>query len=85
MMRRFPCIGALNRRTAAEELELSALRDFTPPGAIVFADHRNGIRLVWEVMGKKPRGINLQPHQARGLGEALIAAADEVAAYKVKP
>jgi hypothetical protein len=27
----------------------------------------------------------LQPHEARALGEALIAAADDVAAYKVKP
>jgi hypothetical protein len=85
MMRRLPCIGALNRQTAAEELELSALRDFTPSGAIVFADHRNGIRLVWEVMGKKPRGINIQPHEARALSEAFAAAADDIAPYKVKP
>ena len=83
MMRRFAEIGALNRHAAQQELEDIKERNFA--GAIVLGDFRNGIRLVWAISYEAPRGVLLQPHEARALGEALIAAADDVAPYRVKP
>ena len=83
MMRRFAEIGPLNRHAARQELE--DIKERNLAGAIVFGDIRNGIRLVWEISYEAPRGALLQPHEARALGEALIAAADDVAAYKVQP
>lgn len=85
MNRRFPEIGALNFRAACEHLDFLALRNTPLSGAIVTANHTFGIHLVWEVTENAPRGIRLSPHEARALGEALIAAADHVAPYKVKP
>jgi hypothetical protein len=83
MNRRLPDIGALNRAVALTEL--NEMRSDQFEGAMVFGDLRNGVRLLWEIKDKKPRGIRLEPHEARALGEALIAAADDVAAYKVQP
>lgn len=85
MNRRFPEIGALNFRAACEHLDFLSLRNTPLSGAIVTADHTFGINLVWEVTENAPRGIHILPHEARALGEALIAAADHVAPYKVKP
>jgi hypothetical protein len=83
MKQHLPDIGALNRAVALTEL--NEMRSDQFEGAMVFGDLRNGIRLLWEIEGKKPRGIRLKPHEARALGEALIAAADDVAAHKVQP
>jgi hypothetical protein len=48
----------------------------------VESDIRNGsIKLVSRIHGHP----TIEPHEARALGEALIAAADDVAPYKVKP
>ena len=85
MNRRFPEIGALSFRAACEHLEFSGMRSLPLFGAIVTADHNFGIHLTWEVTENAPRGIRLPPHEARALGEALIAAADHLAAYRVKP
>ena len=41
----------------------------------------SSIKLVCHIHGHP----TVEPHEARALGEALIAAADDVAAYKVKP
>jgi hypothetical protein len=41
-----------------------------------------GIRCRWDISGD---ATSLEPHEARALGEALIAAADDIAPYKVKP
>jgi hypothetical protein len=41
-----------------------------------------GIRCRWDISGD---AASLEPHEARALGQALIAAADDVAAYKVQP
>jgi hypothetical protein len=51
-------------------------------GVRLFSDHQNGIRLVWEIEGKKPRGVCLKPHEARALGALLIAAADDVLPFR---
>lgn len=48
-------------------------------GLRVFSDHKNGIRLCWEIQGKKPRGVCLKPHEARALAQLLLDAADDVA------
>ncbi len=48
----------------------------------VESDIRNGsIKLVNHLHGHP----TIEPHEARALGQALIAAADDVAAYKVQP
>ncbi len=78
MNQHLPDIGALNR--AVVLTELNEMRSDQFEGAMFY-----GIRLLWEIRDKKPRGIRLEPHEARALGEALIAAADDVASYKVKP
>jgi hypothetical protein len=52
-------------------------------GAIVLSDvTTGGIRFRLDMDGDSTQ---LEPHEARALGAALIAAADDVAAYKVKP
>jgi hypothetical protein len=51
-------------------------------GVRVFSDHQNGIRLVWAIEDKKPRGVCLKPHEARALGQLLIAAADDVLPFR---
>lgn len=48
-------------------------------GVRVFSDHQNGIRLCWEIEGKKPRGVCLKAHEARALGQLLLDAVDDVA------
>lgn len=50
-------------------------------GVRVFSDHENGIRLVWEIEDKKPRGACLKAHEARALGQLLLEAVDDVAPY----
>ena len=50
-------------------------------GVRVFSDLQNGIRLCWEIEGKKPRGVYLKAHQARALGQLLLEAVDDVAPY----
>ena len=50
-------------------------------GLRVFSDHENGIRLCWEIEGKKPRGVRLKAHEARALGQLLLEAVDDVAPY----
>jgi len=48
----------------------------------VESDIRNGsIKLVIHPHSHR----TIEPYEARALGEALIAAADDVAAYKVQP
>jgi hypothetical protein len=60
-----------------EELELGF------NGAVVFSDLTSGgIRCRWDM---PLDSAQLEPHEARAFGEALIAAADDVAPYKVKP
>jgi hypothetical protein len=84
MNRRFPEIGALNRAVGITEVNKMRADQFV--GAMVFGDLWDGVRLVWEVKDVlHPRGIRLKPHDARALGQALIAAADDVAPYKVQP
>jgi hypothetical protein len=52
-------------------------------GVTVLSDvTTGGIRCKWDISGD---AASLEPHEARTLGQALIAAADDVAAYKVKP
>jgi hypothetical protein len=52
-------------------------------GVTVFSDVTcGGIRCRWDM---PLDSAQLEPHEARAWGEALIAAADDVAAYKVKP
>jgi hypothetical protein len=51
-------------------------------GVRLFSDHQNGIRLVWEIEGKKPRGACLKPHEARALGQLLLDAADDVLPFR---
>jgi hypothetical protein len=47
----------------------------------VESDIRNGsIKLVSHIHGYP----TIEPHEARAFGEALIAAADDIAPYKVK-
>jgi hypothetical protein len=48
----------------------------------VESDIRNGsIKLVNHIDGHP----TIEPHEARALGQALIAATDDLAAYKVQP
>ena len=52
-------------------------------GATVLSDvTTGGIRCRWDM---PMDSAQLEPHEARAWGEALIAAADDVAAYKVTP
>ena len=52
-------------------------------GAVVLSDLTSGnIRCRWDMDGDS---APLEPHEAIAWGEALIAAAHDVAAYKVKP
>ena len=52
-------------------------------GAVVLSDvTTGGIRCRWDMDGDSAQ---LEPHEARAWGEALIAAADDVAAYRVTP
>ena len=52
-------------------------------GVVIRSDLRNGsISVGWEM---ERNSAPLEPHEARAVGEALIAAADDLAAYKVKP
>jgi hypothetical protein len=52
-------------------------------GAVVMSDvTTGGIRCCWDM---PLDSAQFEPHEARALGEALIAAADDVAPYKVQP
>lgn len=77
-------IPPLSRDVALWELEDNGRRRPLHPlqGVRVFSDHQNGIRLLWEIQDKKPRGVRLKPHEARALGALLIAAADDVLPFR---
>lgn len=52
-------------------------------GAVIKSDLTNGsISVDWEM---DRNSAPFEPHESRAVGEAMIAAADDVAAYKVKP
>jgi hypothetical protein len=85
MNRRFiqigPQIRTSWRSTKHEGLVSSRESGFS--GACVQSDVSDGqIKVIWDM---ETMSTLLQPHEARALGEALIAAADHVAAYKVQP
>jgi hypothetical protein len=84
MNRRAIPIGKQYRETWVEIEDREVKR--TQPGfngAVVMSDvTTGGIRCRW---GMPLDSTQLEPHEARALGAALIAAADDVAAYKVKP
>jgi hypothetical protein len=83
MNRREIPIGKQSRSTWIE-IEDDFVERFAPGfhGAVVLSDLTSGnIRCRWDMDGD----ASLEPHEARALGEALIAAADDVAAHKVKP
>ncbi len=75
----------LSRDVAKEELGDFDGRRRVPmhqlDGVRVLSDHQNGIRLVWAIEGKKPRGVCLKAHEARALGQLLLEAVDDVAPY----
>ena len=48
-------------------------------GVRVISDLGNGIRLCWQIEGKKPRGVRLKAHEAHALGQLLLEAVDDVA------
>ena len=77
-------IPPLSRDVALWELEDNGRRGplHSLQGVRVFSDHQNGIRLLWEIQNKKPRGVDLKPHEARALGQLLIAAADDVLPFR---
>ena len=83
----------MNRRSIRIGKQLRGSGDFTDDcvellepgfnGAVVMSDvTTGGIRCRWDMPLDYAQ---LEPHEARALGEALIAAADDVAAYKVTP
>lgn len=52
-------------------------------GVVIKSDLTNGsISVDWEM---DRDAAPFEPHESRAVGAALIAAADDVAAYKVKP
>lgn len=84
MNRRFIPIGP-QRQPASYDLEGKLIHEFEEKfvGAIVMSDlTTGGIRCQWAM---PLDSAQLEPHEARAWGEALIAAADDVAAYRVTP
>jgi hypothetical protein len=84
MNRRFIPIGP-QCQPASYDLEGELIHEFEEKfvGAIVMSDlTTGGIRCRWDM---PLDSAQLEPHEARAWGEAFIAAADDVAAYKVKP
>jgi hypothetical protein len=84
MNRREIPIGKQCHRTWLE-IEDDFVERFEPgfAGAVILSDLTTGnIKCEWHMpMDAAP----LEPHESRALGEAFFAAADDVAAYKVKP
>ena len=83
MNRRFIQIGQQMR--ASGEVTDDFVERLEPGfnGAVVMSDvTTGGIRCRWDMALDSAQ---LEPHEARTLGEALIAAADDVAAYRVTP
>jgi hypothetical protein len=84
MNRRFIPIGP-QRQPTSYDLEGEIIHEFEDKfaGVAVMSDLTSGgIRCRWDM---PLNSAQLEPHEARAWGEALIAAADDVAAYKVKP
>ena len=84
MNRRAIPIGP-QERAVSIETECGPIDEFESKfaGAIILSDVTSGnIRCRWDMDGFS---APLEPHEARALGEALIAAADDVAPYKVQP
>ena len=85
MNRRFIPIGPQLRTSwrSTKHEGLVSSRESGFSGAVVLSDpHTGEINAIWDMETRRP---TLEPHEARAWGEALIAAADDVAAYKVKP
>ena len=84
MNRRFIPIGP-QRQPTSYDLEGELIHEFEEKfaGVVVMSDLTSGgIRCRWDMpLDAAP----LEPHESRALGEAFLAAADDVAAYKVKP
>ena len=84
MNRRAIPIGKQSRGTWVEiEGDFVEKFDTGFHGVVMLSDLTSGnIRCHWDMDGDS---APLEPHEARALGQALIAAADDVAPYKVKP
>lgn len=84
MNRRFIPIGP-QRQPTSYDLEGEVIHEFEEKfvGAIVMSDLASGtIRCRWL---DALETADIEPHEARALAQAFSAAADDVAAYKVKP
>ena len=84
MNRRAIPIGRQSRGTWIE-IEDDFVEEFEPGfhGAVVLSDLNSGSIKCEMHMDRE--AAPLEPHEAMAWGEALIAAAHDVAAYKVKP